>query len=136
MTPGTHNFTCVRGTTQPFAFRITIEDPENPSGPRIPIPATAYHLSIKSGSTVLHVQTDTPADNFVLGEDGTGTWTPTPAQTRAFKPNIASDPDNAPETLDKPQNTYELEVWNGTDSQMVYLAGTIAAIGGINEDDA
>lgn len=128
MTPATHDFVRVRGTTEPFAFRLTIPDDSDPPV-QVPIPLTSMVMTIKSGTTVLTVNTDDGVDGdgfgFVYDEpSNTATFTPTAAQTRAFKPDVEG----------VAQNDYELEIRNGP-SEMVYLSGKISAIGGINTDE-
>ena len=120
MTPATHAFTVVRGTTDPFIFRIKTADPGNP-GSFIPMPLTDVRLTIKNGSDA-PVTYSLDNGDFVLTNVATGeyTWTPTPADTRKFKADGKS--------------TYELEVRNGPTFEMVYLVGTINGIGGLNED--
>lgn len=119
MTPATHNFTIVRGTTQPFKVRITIEDVLNPPD-RIPIPMTAAILSIQTGSVVLTKST-ADVDSGIEVVDDVIIWTPTPAESRSL-------------ATGENKNKYELEIRDGS-TQMVYLTGNITAIGGINTDD-
>lgn len=121
-TPGKHDFVVVRGTTDPFTFRLKSADPDNP-GSFVPMPLTDLRLTIKCGSDVPWTKSLENGD-FVLSDPAQGqyTWTPKPEDTRKFKG------DN--------KNTYELEIRNGPNSEMVYLTGTINGIGGLNEDAA
>lgn len=129
--PGSHNFEIYRGTTDPFVFRLKIEDlPDNP-GTFLPMPLTDLRLTIKAGS-------DTPVtyslenDDFVLtsAPDGEYTFVPTAAQTRLLKAGVKADGTG--------KNTYELEIRDAgatPPTQMVYLTGVIIARGGLNDDD-
>lgn len=119
MTPGEFDFTIVRGTTQPFAVRISIDD--------VPIPNDAVIISIKTGATITHKSSADVDSGFTYdGMSGIATWIPTPAESRALKVT--------PDGEEVPPNSYEIELRNGS-TQMVYLTGKITAIGGINNDD-
>lgn len=85
------------------------------------MPLTDVRLTIKNGSDPAETKSLANGD-FVLTDAAQGeyTWTPTPADTRKFKPDA--------------KTTYELEVRNGSTFEMVYLTGTISGIGGLNED--
>jgi hypothetical protein len=127
MIPGQYDYTVVRGTTPPLVVQLLAPDPNDPNT-LIPIPFTDVHLSIQPGpaGTIFRKKLSDDDPRFYVSNEYEGeiTWLPTPAETRSLQEskNGAAG-----------KNKYELEVWDGTE-QLVYLQGTITAIGGINDD--
>lgn len=122
MTPGTHDFSIVRGTTQPLVFRLKLSDGADPPVlTNMPFDDVIITIQPKNGTKIVaKISEADPA--FEVSDVGENeiTFTPTPAQSRAYPLG------------DK--TTYEVEVRDGA-SQLVYLIGTITATGGINIDD-
>jgi hypothetical protein len=75
----------------------------------------AFRASVQAGTIVI----SDPANGEI-------TFRPTAAQTRGLT-------ESKPDAVGK--NKYEVELRNGTDEE-VYVYGTIAAIGGLNDDEA
>lgn len=129
MTPGTYDFTIVRGTTSPFVVQLQApEDVDYDPPTFIPIPFDDVQLSIQpggGGTKIVKKLSDDDPRFYISNEyEGEITWLPTPAESRS----LAVSKPGAPG-----KNSYELEIRNGSE-QEVYLFGVIAAIGGINED--
>lgn len=125
---GICNFTWIRGTTTPLI--MTYEQ----NG--VPLPFDDARLSVYDKATNTLLWRLTLADNpgtgpgFVSKDIVTGqlTFTPTAEQTRAMTASkVGTDPT-------KGKNRYEVELRNGL-AEDVYLMGTIAAIGGLNDDE-
>lgn len=122
MTPGTHNFSVVRGTsgpTQGLIFQLLAKDGDA----EVPIPYEDIRLSVydKRGTTLLFRASLSNGGIVVLDElNNHFAWVPTTSQTR---------------TIPKGENkaSYELEVWNG-EYEIVYMMGYITGIGGVNDD--
>ena len=132
MNYGVCDFIWIRGTTTPLIMRYERDG--------VPLPFDDARLSVydKLGNLLFRL---TLADNpgtgpgtvdkdFVTGELK---FTPTEQQTRALiRSNTARDGTVPDKT--KGKNKYEVELRNGTDTD-VYLMGTIFAIGGLNDDE-
>lgn len=120
---GTYDFEWVRGTTEPLVVSLKINN--------IPIEADDVRLSVyKNNSKDLAFRLSS-LDNAGTGpgkvnvDTGVYTFQPTEAQTRSL---------TATKRGDVGKNGYELAVRNGLDER-VYMLGTIAGIGGLNDDE-
>lgn len=125
MTPATHNFDVVRGSSGPtngLVFSLQAGDP------LANIPYEDVRLSVydKKGNNRLFRATlgnggivllDAPTNQFA--------WVPTTEHTRLIPKGLGTD------ELGKAY--YELEVWNG-EYETVYMIGYIHGIGGVNDD--
>jgi hypothetical protein len=122
LTPGVFDFDWVRGTTSPYIVRLTIDD--------VAIDYDDVRLSVYNGSTLafrLTLEDNAGTDPGCVNETEPGVleFIPTPAQTRMLKKvNVGS----------VGKSSYELEVRDGL-MEWVFLMGTIAGIGGINDDE-
>lgn len=117
--PKTFNFDWVRGTTSPFQVKISANG--------TPLPFDDVRLSVYAGTNfAFRLSTlDTPDQALVDDDTKQISFVPTAAQTRSLiKTNVGADG----------KNSYEVELRNG-DSEEVYLLGTIAGIGGLNDDE-
>lgn len=125
MTPGNYDFVWVRGTTGPLIVSMKIDN--------VPIPYSDMRLSVyRAGGKTLAFRI-TLAENEGNGpgtveitSPGVFKFMPTADQTRSL--------DVTPNDGTPGKNRYEVEVRNGLDEE-VYLLGTIAAIGGLNDDE-
>lgn len=119
---GTYDFEWVRGTTEPLVVSLKIND--------VPIAADDVRLSVYKGKNLAFRLT--LADDAGTGpgkvsvDTGVYTFQPTEAQTRSLNETARGDAG---------KNSYELAVRNGADER-VYLLGTIAGIGGLNDDES
>jgi hypothetical protein len=117
--PQVYDFTWVRGSTSPLVLRFKQNNVAIPfDDVRVSVynsmgRTLAFRVSIATGE-VIH--SDIP--------NGEVTFTPTSVQTRSLTES---------ELGDTGKNEYEVEVRNGASSE-VYLCGTIAAVGGLNDD--
>lgn len=121
MTPGVHDFTIVRGTTQTLVFRLKLSDGGSPPVlTNMPFDDVIISIQPKNGTLINHAISDAYAGFFVSSApDNEITWRPTPSESRSFPVGA--------------KTTYEVEVRDGLD-QLVYLTGTITASGGLNPD--
>lgn len=125
MTPGIYDFVWVRGTTAPIIVANKIDG--------VPIPYSDMRLSVYKGKgkklafrlTLLENEGTGPGTVEIVSP-GTFKFTPTAEQTRSL--------DETPNDGTPGKNSYEVETRNGEDEE-VYLLGTIAAIGGLNDDE-
>jgi hypothetical protein len=124
--PKVFDFTWVRGSTTPLRLSFKIDG--------VAIPHTDIRLSVSKANG------KTPAFLLSLADDpgigpgkvneitpGVFDFMPTAAQTRSLTPSAN---DGSPG-----KNKYEVEIRNGQEEN-IYLLGTIAGIGGINDDEA
>lgn len=125
MTPGLYDFVWVRGTTGPLIISMKVNG--------IPIPYDDMRLSVYKNKGKTLAFRLTLADNEGSGPGtveitapGVFKFMPTAEQTRGL--------DATPNDGTTGKNNYEVEVRNGSDEE-VYLLGTIAAIGGLNDDE-
>lgn len=127
---GICNFTWIRGTTTPLIMTYTQND--------VPLVFDDARLSVydKASPTPNLLFRLTLADNPGTGPGtvskdivtGKLTFHPTEEQTRAMIPSKVGT------AAEKGKNKYEVELRNGAEAD-VYLLGTIAAIGGLNDDE-
>ena len=122
LTPGILDFNWVRGTTSPLVVGLHQDS--------VPLPYDDIRLSVYNGSTLvfritLESNEGEGPGTVQITSPGWFKFTPTPEQTRALK-QVKIDAGG--------KNNYEVELRNGT-SELVYLMGTIAGIGGINDDE-
>lgn len=119
---GIYDFDWIRGTTEPLVVALKIND--------TPIAADDVRLSVYAGNKLAFRMSsvDNPGagPGMVNIDTGVYTFQPTEAQTRSLKQSKIGD-------IGK--NSYELAVRNGRDER-VYMLGTIAGIGGLNDDEA
>lgn len=92
-----------------------------------PLPFDDMRLSVFAGSTLaFRLSTlDTPTQALVDDDTKQVSFVPTAEQTRSLSRTNRGQPG---------KNSYEVELRLGT-SEEVYLLGTIAGIGGINDDE-
>jgi hypothetical protein len=122
---GVFDFTWVRGTTAPFIVAMKIND--------VPIPYDDIRLSVFNGNTLafritLEANEATGAQTpgtVKITNPGEFTFMPTAEQTRLLTKVAQGAPG---------KSSYEVEIRNGQDEE-VYLLGTIAGIGGLNDDE-
>lgn len=125
MIPAKHDFKVWRGTagaSQGLVVRLRATDPDNPNE-LVPVPWQDVRLSIYRGKTLIRRLSILDSDPSWYVSDAYGeefTWAPTAAQTREIPQGKKA--------------SYELEVWNGPDSEVVYMYGAIEGLGGINDD--
>jgi hypothetical protein len=123
---GVYDFRWVRGTTAPLIVSFKIND--------VPIPYDDVRLSVwKGGVLAFRI---TLADNEdTAGAQNPGTVKVVSPGTFQFMP-MAAQTRSLIKTADGAvgKNSYEIEIRNGEDEE-VYLMGTIAAIGGLNDDE-
>jgi hypothetical protein len=120
--PAIFDFTWVRGTTRPFIMKF------QRSG--IPLDFDDVRLSVYKDSgknlafraSIVGTPLSMTVTDPVTGEV---TFTPSAAQTRSLTKT---------ELGEVGKNRYEVELRNGTDEE-VYLIGTVAGIGGLNDDE-
>lgn len=123
---GTYNFVWVRGSTAPLMLSFKIDNVAIPfDDARLSVyknkgKTLAFRLTLaaNAGSSPGHVQIVSP---------GVVKFIPTAAQTRML--------DQTPNDGTEGKNRYEVELRNGLDEQ-IYIMGTIAAVGGINDDES
>jgi hypothetical protein len=119
---GIYNFKWVRGTTMPFIVSMKIDD--------VPIPYDDIRLSVYNGTTLvfrlsLHDNEGTEPGSVEITSPGVFSFRPTAAQTRMLT-KVAADAEG--------KSSYEVEIRDGL-NESVYLLGTIAGIGGLNDDE-
>lgn len=123
---GVYDFRWVRGTTTPLIVAFKIND--------VAIPYDDVRLSVFKGNTL--------AFRITLADNGSVSGTQPPGTVKVISPGTFKFMPHAEQTrsLIKTadgalgKNSYEIEIRNGTDED-VYLIGTIAAIGGLNDDE-
>lgn len=125
MLPATYDFTWVRGSTTPLRLTFMVAG--------VAIPYDDIRLSVFKGKVLAFRQSlliDGASSGLpgTVKENATGdvSFIPTAAQTRSLT-QTANDGSIG-------KNSYEVEVRNGADEE-IYLLGTIAAIGGLNDDE-
>jgi len=125
MTPATYDFTWVRGSTTPLRLSFMVDN--------VAIPYDDIRLSVYKGKTLafrlsITQDLDTTGNPGTVLQNAPGdvSFIPTSFQTRSLT--------QTPNDGTTGKNSYEVEVRNGLDEQ-VYLLGTIAAIGGLNDDE-
>lgn len=124
---GVYNFLWVRGTTAPLIVSFKIDG--------TPLPFDDVRLSVykNKGKTLAFRMSladnagGAAPGNVTIDSPGVVRFTPTAAQTRGL--------DETPNDGTEGKNRYEVELRNGSDEE-VYLMGTIAAVGGINDDES
>lgn len=123
---GVFDFLWVRGTTAPLMVSFKIDD--------VALPFDDVRLSVyKNKGKTLAFRLTLAHDAGVgpgkvqIVSPGVVKFTPTAAQTRGL--------DETPNDGSPGKNRYEVELRNATDEE-VYLVGTIAAVGGINDDES
>jgi hypothetical protein len=122
MTPAKYDFKVWRGTagpTQGIVFRLLTKDENDVQSV---VPYQDVRLSIFKGNKTL-IQRLTLENGRLQETDeyaGEIMWAPTAAETRLVPLGNKA--------------TYEIEVWNGPDTEIVYLYGAIEGLGGINDD--
>lgn len=121
-----YDFKWIRGTTAPLIVSFKVDG--------TPIPYDDVRLSVYTGSTLAF--RITLADNEdTVGAQDPGTVKVTSPGTFSFMPTAEQTRSLTKTNLDAPgKNSYEVEIRNGADEE-VYLMGTIAAIGGLNDDE-
>lgn len=129
---GLCDFVWIRGSTTPLIMTYTQNG--------VPLVFDDARLSVydKAGSTLLFRLS--LADNPGTGPGtvtkdlvtGKLTFQPTEHQTRSM---IQSNLKNGTIDASKGKNRYEVELRDGANAD-IYLMGTIAAIGGLNDDEA
>jgi hypothetical protein len=121
VTPGTYDFSIVRGTTQPLIFQLKVSDGATPPVlTNMVFDDVIITIQPKNGTKIVaKISEAQPRFAVTDALENELTFTPTPAETRTYPAGA--------------KTTYEVEVRDGT-SQMVYLTGTITATGGINID--
>lgn len=112
--PAVYNFVWVRGSTSPLILQFQKDG--------VGMDFDRVELTIfKNDGKLLAFREDF---EIVDADTGEVKFTPTPAQTRLLTESQPGE---------KGRNRYEVELRKGSD-QFVYLLGTIAAIGGLNDD--
>lgn len=124
-TPAEYDFTWVRGSTTPL--RMTFMNGDNP------VPYTDIRLTVFAGRNLawrltLADNSSSSGDPGTVKQNAAGdiSFIPTAAMTR----QLIQTPNDG--TTGK--NTYEVEVRNSLDEE-VFVMGTIAAVGGLNDDE-
>jgi hypothetical protein len=122
VTPGTYDFSIVRGTTQPLIIQLKVSDGATPPVlTNMLFDDVIITIQPKNGTKIV-AKISEAAPRFAVTDalENELTFTPTAAESRTYPLGA--------------KTTYEVEVRDGA-SQMVYLTGTITATGGINIDD-
>lgn len=118
MTPDIYDFTWVRGTNVPLIVRFKQGDN--------PVPFDDARLRVYNGSNFLFMLSITEGGAEVTDPAaGEVTFTPDVEDTRSLAQSKVG-------AVGK--NQYEIELRNGP-SEVVYVMGTIAGIGGLNDDE-
>lgn len=123
MTPATYNFSVMRGTAgqgQGLTLRLKTQVGDD----LVNVPFEDVRLSIyKRNELVLREAVSDNSGRLIVSNAGEAEimWVPRAEDTRKIPKGV--------EKVD-----YEVEVWNGPNTEVVYLMGKITGIGGINDD--
>lgn len=118
MTPDIYDFTWVRGTNEPVIMRFKQND--------VAIPFDDARMRVYNGSTFLFMlSVSGDGGEITDAPNGEVMFSPTAAQTRSLAQSKIGATG---------KNSYEVELRDG-ESELVYVLGTIAGIGGLNDDE-